>query len=70
MVDRSGFLSNILGVLAPLYYGRYLGLPSMVGRSKKLVLKHFRERLWERVNAWRGKFLSKASYEVLIKTVD
>lgn len=38
-------LSNIQVVHASLNSGRYLGLAYMVGRSKKLIFKHLRERL-------------------------
>lgn len=40
-------LSSVLGVHVPLSSVRCLGLSSMVGRSKKSVFKHFRERLWD-----------------------
>lgn len=62
-------LSNILEVHNPLNLGRYLSLPSMIGRSKKAFFKHLRDKLWKKTNVLRAKFLSKGGREVLIKSV-
>lgn len=47
----------------------YLGLPSLVGRSKKGVFRFLKERVWKRVQGWNVKLLSKAGKAVLIKNV-
>ena len=44
---------------------KYLGLPSLIGRSKK---KSFRE-IKEKLAGWKEKLLTKAGKEVLIKAV-
>jgi hypothetical protein len=49
--------------------GTYLGLPSMVGRSKKSIFSFVKDRIWKRINSWRGRALSKAGKEVMIKSV-
>ena len=36
-------LSQVLGVNSPLNTGRYLGLPSLIGRKKRSVFHHLRE---------------------------
>lgn len=33
--DRRVHISYVLGISQPLDYGSYLGLPSLIGRSKK-----------------------------------
>ncbi|CAH9135001.1 unnamed protein product, partial [Cuscuta epithymum] len=48
---------------------KYLGLPSLVGRSKREVLAFIKERIVKRISCWNHKFLSRAGREVLIKTV-
>ncbi|XP_074314331.1 uncharacterized protein LOC141649543 [Silene latifolia] len=48
---------------------RYLGLPTVVGRSKKVLTDILRDKLSKRLQGWRGKLLSKAGREVLIKAV-
>jgi ribonuclease HI len=62
-------ITNILGVQAVLGTGKYLGLPSMVGRSKKATFNFIKDRVWRKINSWSSKSLSKAGREVLIKSV-
>ncbi|GAU33843.1 hypothetical protein TSUD_393510 [Trifolium subterraneum] len=62
-------LSRILGVRLVLGTGIYLGLPSMVGRSKKAIFSYIKDSIWKRINSWRGRALSKAGKEVMIKSV-
>jgi len=49
--------------------GKYLGLPSMIGRDKRYVFSFIKDRIWKRINAWRGRALSKAGKKVMIKSV-
>lgn len=49
--------------------GRYLGMPSMVGRNKKAVFGYLKDRMWKRIQGWSGKHLSKAGREVLVKSI-
>ncbi|CAN0857898.1 LINE-1 retrotransposable element ORF2 protein [Linum grandiflorum] len=62
-------ISAILGIHNPLDTGRYLGLPSCVGRNKRRIFSHLKDRIWKRIQVWRGRKLSHASREVLIKSV-
>jgi hypothetical protein len=62
-------LSRILGVKHVLGTGIYLGLPSMIGRSKKATFSYIKDRIWKRINSWRGRALSKAGKEIMIKSV-
>ncbi|KAL8134789.1 hypothetical protein AgCh_009705 [Apium graveolens] len=47
----------------------YLGLPSLVGRSKKRVFGFIKDRLWKRLQGWKAKKISRAGKTVLIKNV-
>ena len=58
-------LSQLLGVSSPLNTGKYLGLPSLIGRNKRSLFHHIKERLWKRIQSWNGKFLSITGREVL-----
>jgi hypothetical protein len=62
-------LSKIMGVRHVLGTGNYLGLPSMIGRKKKNVFAFIKDRIWKRINSWRGRSLSRAGKEVMIKSV-
>jgi len=62
-------ITNILGVRAVLGTGKYLGLPSMVGRSKKTTFNFIKDRVWKKISSWSSKCLSKAGREVMIKSV-
>ncbi|GAU32459.1 hypothetical protein TSUD_144680 [Trifolium subterraneum] len=62
-------LSRILGVKLVLGTAIYLGLPSMVGRSEKAIFSYIKDRIWRRINSWRGRALSKAGKEIMIKSV-
>jgi hypothetical protein len=62
-------LSNIMGVRHVLGTGNYLGLPSMIGRKKKNVFAYIKDKIWKRINSWRGRSLSRAGKEVMIKSV-
>ncbi|CAJ2643989.1 unnamed protein product [Trifolium pratense] len=62
-------ISHILGVQQVLGTGRYLGLPSMVGRSRKATFRFIKDRIWKKINSWSSRCLSQAGREVMIKSV-
>ncbi|CAN1804672.1 Putative ribonuclease H protein At1g65750 [Linum perenne] len=59
----------ILGVYEPFDRGKYLGMPSFVGRRKRDTLKYIKDRMWERTQTWNGRMLSQGGKEVLVKSV-
>jgi hypothetical protein len=62
-------IKNVFQVTEGMGSGKYLGLPSIVGRKKKAIFGYLRDRVWKRIQQWSGKHLSKAGREVLIKSV-
>lgn len=44
-------IANILGVQAVLGTGKYLGLPSMIGRSKKATFNFIKDIIWKKINS-------------------
>ncbi|XP_019167808.1 PREDICTED: uncharacterized protein LOC109163513 [Ipomoea nil] len=60
---------RILGVAEGNKAGKYLGLPSLVGKRKKEILGYLKEQILTRVRIWNSKFLSRAGREVLLKNV-
>ena len=59
----------MLGVLEVKQYEKYLGLPSFVGRGKKVSFAFIKEMVWSNLKGWKEKLLSQAGREVLIKAV-
>ena len=57
------------GSTASTHFGKYLGLPPVVGRAKKLAFNDIKERVAKRIHGWKERFLSKAGREILIKAV-
>ncbi|XP_023902052.1 uncharacterized protein LOC112013903 [Quercus suber] len=47
----------------------YLGLPSLVGKSKRNTFAQLKQRVANKVSGWKEKLLSSAGKEVLIKAV-
>ena len=47
----------------------YLGLPSLVGRSKSNTFAQLKQRVTNKVSGWKQKILTPAGKEVLIKSV-
>lgn len=62
-------ITNILGVQVVLGTDKYLGLPSMIGRDPNATFAYIKDRVWNKINSWSGKCLSKAGCEVMIKSV-
>ena len=60
---------NILGSMHDSNHTKYLGLPSIIGRSKKLVFVEIKEKVGKKLAGWKGKLLLVGGKEVLIKAV-
>lgn len=67
-VSRDSILS-CLGLSTSVSHDAYLRLPSFLGRNKKCVLGDLRERVWKKLQTWKGKLFSIGGREILIKAV-
>jgi hypothetical protein len=67
--EKRDEISRLSGLCATQCYEKYLGLPTMVGRSWYNSFKSIKDRVWDRLNDWKVKFLSQAGKEILIKAV-
>lgn len=47
----------------------YLGLLTLVGRAKYQTFAYLKDKVWKKLQGWKGKLLSRAGKEVLIKAV-
>ena len=50
-------------------FDKYLGLPAMIGRSKRVIFNGLKERIIQPLQGWKERYLSKAGQEVLIKAI-
>ncbi|XP_074328485.1 uncharacterized protein LOC141666397 [Apium graveolens] len=67
--DKQLEFSNLLGVYNDISTSNYLGLPSLIGRSKKRVFAFLKEKIKKRIQAWGAKPISRACKTVLLKSV-
>lgn len=67
--DKQVEIMSILGVNTSIAGGKYLGLPSLIGRSKKAAFNFVKEHVWRKVQDWQHKNMSKAGKTVIVKNV-
>ncbi|KAK6138877.1 hypothetical protein DH2020_027378 [Rehmannia glutinosa] len=60
---------NISGHAASCGHGKYLGLPSVVSKSKKEVFTSIKDTVWAKLQGWKERHLSQVGKEILIKSV-
>ena len=68
----SGLKNEVLEILGPMQdqrHSKYLGLPSIIGKSKKEIFAKVKEKVGKKLSGWKEKLLSSGGREVLIKAV-
>lgn len=50
-------------------YDKYLGLPTLVGKSRNQAFKSIKQRVWRRLTDWKLNFFLQAGKEILLKAV-
>ncbi|XP_010666976.2 uncharacterized protein LOC104884079 [Beta vulgaris subsp. vulgaris] len=68
-VEQKEALMGILKMRQVEKHEKYLGIPSVAGRSKKLIFASLLDRIWKKLQGWKEKLLSRAGKEVLLKAV-
>ncbi|XP_050280596.1 uncharacterized protein LOC126721590 [Quercus robur] len=58
---------STLGPMSDSRHSKYLGLPSIIGKSKTEVFTEIKERVGKKLSGWKEKILSIGGKEVLIK---
>lgn len=59
----------MLGMYNDHSAGHYLGLPSLIGRSRKKAFQFIKNKMWRRIKGWSSKCLSRAGKAVLLQNV-
>ncbi|KAB2632574.1 hypothetical protein D8674_028821 [Pyrus ussuriensis x Pyrus communis] len=62
-------LCNILDMPKVEDPGKYLGIPTIWGRLKRMVVQYIKDRVIEKISGWKRRFLSQVGNEVLIKAM-
>ena len=60
---------DILGPMQDSRHSKYLGLPSIIGKSKIEVFAEIKERVRRKLSGWMEKIISIGGREILIKAV-
>lgn len=68
-VDTKNDRGRQLGARTVEGYSKYLGLLTLLGRSKKRVFQVVADKVFQRLKGWKERSLTKAGREVLIKAV-
>ncbi|XP_019192832.1 PREDICTED: uncharacterized protein LOC109187166 [Ipomoea nil] len=63
-------ISNCIGVHVAKDLGRYLGLPSNVGRNKIAIFRYVEEKIRDRIGMWQHKLLSRAGFGGAVEVMD
>ena len=62
-------IQRVFGAPRNSNIGKYLELPSLVGRDKRKVFEDIKTRVWQKLQGWKSKLVSQAGREILIKVV-
>ena len=67
--DKQNEIIGMLGVEVTHGNSYYLGLPSVLSCSKRVIFGFLKDCLCKRLSSWKSKLLSRAGNSILIKTV-
>ncbi|RVX07677.1 putative mitochondrial protein [Vitis vinifera] len=62
-------ICSILQVEEQVDPGIYLGMPTVVGKNKQQLFEFVRRKVWNIIQNWNGRRLSRAGKEICLKTV-
>ena len=67
--EKRGEFLSILGPMQDSRHGKYLGLPSVIRKSKVQVFAKIKGKVAKKLSGWKEKMLSLGGKEILIKVV-
>ncbi|XP_019172072.1 PREDICTED: uncharacterized protein LOC109167505 [Ipomoea nil] len=63
-------VADYLGVVQAPNFGKYLGLPSFVGRNKRAIFCYVEEKIRQWIGSWSKKLLSQAVCQSIERTMN
>ena len=67
--DVKNYVKEKLGARVVQHHEKYLGLPPLVGKGKRKAFNRIKDQVGRKIARWKGKRLSHAGREILIKAV-
>ena len=67
--EVKGEVMSTLGPMSDSRHTKYLGLPSIIGKSKIEVFAEIKVRVGKKLSGWKGKMLSISGKEIIIKAI-
>ena len=67
--EQKAKIVSMLRVKVVERFELYLGLPTLVGQAKYQTFSYLKDRVWKKLQGWKGMMLSRVGKEVLIKAV-
>ena len=67
--EIQSFVKETFGAQIVQQHERYMGLQPMVGKGKKKAFNRIKDQVGRKIASWKGKLLSNAGREILIKAV-
>jgi hypothetical protein len=61
--NTKNLLLQALELGAESFNGKYLGLPTYIGRSRKKCFAYIKEKIWKRIQGWKERLMSMAAKE-------
>ena len=68
-VEIKEVVKDMFGAQIIHQHERYLGLPPLVRKGKKKAFHRIKDQVGHKIVGWKGKLLTTASQEILIKTI-
>ena len=62
-------INQIFGAQIIQHHEKYLSLPPLVGKGKRKAFNCIKDQVGKKIAGWKGKLLSSARWEILIKAV-
>ena len=63
------YVKEKFGTRVVQHHEKYLSLPLLVGKGKRKAFNRIKDQVGRKIASWKGKLLSHASREILIKAV-